>query len=94
MKKSEENQEKWRKLEKSGYKTKKSIHMPSETPGTHTHRWHMERNFGFVATFLHFFLFLFIFLDNVEKWRKVEKSEDNMKKTRRKRAWGAKALRL
>ena len=33
-------------------------------------------------------------LDNVEKWRKVEKSEDNMKKTRRKRAWGAKALRL
>ena len=54
----------------------------------------MERNLGFVATFLHFFLFLFIFLDNVEKWRKVEKSEDNMKKTRRKRAWGAKALRL
>ena len=60
----------------------------------HTHRWHMERNLGFVATFLHFFLFLFIFLDNVEKWRKVETSEDNMKKTRRKRAWGAKALRL
>ena len=26
MKKSEENEEKWRKLEKSGYKTKKSIH--------------------------------------------------------------------
>ena len=37
MKKSEENEEKWRKLEKSVYKTKKSIHMPSEMPGTHTH---------------------------------------------------------
>ena len=45
--KHEENEEKWRKMKKHeekseekwrimDYKTKISIHMPSETPGTHT----------------------------------------------------------
>ena len=44
----------------------------------YTHRWHMERNLGFVATFLHLF---FIFLDNFEKWRKVRQHEENKKET-------------
>ena len=31
-----QSEEKWRKVKKSDYKTKISIHMPSEMPGTHT----------------------------------------------------------
>ena len=102
MKNREENEETWRKIEKSEEKwlqNKDSIHMPSETPDTHTQMAHGKKswNLGFVATFLHFFCFCSFFstmLKSGEKLRKVEKNEEIMKKKRRKSAWGTKALRL
>ena len=56
---------------------------------THTHRWHMERNFGFVATFLNFSGFFSTMLKSEEnkekwrKWRKRKKSEENEEKWRK-----------
>ena len=94
MKKSEENEEKWRKLEKSGYKTKKSIHMPSETPGTHTHTQmaHGKKSW-FCSNFSSLFCFYSFFstmLKSGEKWRKVKttwrKQEGNVHGERR--LWG------
>ena len=45
----------------------------------YTHRWHMERNLGFVATCQHFFTFL----HNSEEWRKIKKSEENGEKKKK-----------
>ena len=59
----------------------------------YTHRWHMERNLGFVATFLHLSPQCWRvkkmkkseenakneekWSKNEEKWRKAKKSEEN-----------------
>ena len=79
MKKSEEKwrnmKKKWRKMKNNGLQNK-DFYPHAIWDAWYTHRWHMERNLGFVATFQHFFTFL----HNSEEWRKIKKSEENEEK--------------
>ena len=85
MKKSEENEEKWRKLEKSGYKTKKlfTCHL-RRLVHTHTQMAHGKKSW-FCSNFSSLF---FVFIHFSRQCWKVEKSgekwrqhEENKKET-------------
>ena len=72
------HEEKWRKMKNSEEKwlQNKDFYPHAIWDAWYTHRWHMERNFGFVATFLHFSSFFSTMLkseeneEKKEKWRK------------------------
>ena len=78
VKKNEETwKQKWRKMKNNGLQNK-DFYPHAIWDAWYTHRWHMERNLGFVATFLHFFHF------SPQFWR-VEKNKEKWRKWRKKR---------
>ena len=82
MKKMKKSEEKWTNMKKSEEKwlQNKDFYPHAIWDAWYTHRWHMERNFGFVATFLHVSPQCWRVKKNGEKQRKVKnmkKSEEN-----------------
>ena len=87
VKKSEEKWKKGRKMKKMKKSEEKWLqhidfypHAICDAWYTHTHRWHMERNLGFVATFLHFSPQYWKIEKKEEKWRKIKKNEEKWRK--------------
>ena len=84
--KVKKNAEKWRKVKKKMKKSEEKWLQNKDFyryafwdawyTHTHTHRWHMERNLGFVATFLHFSPQYWKVEKKEEKRRKVKKNEE------------------
>ena len=80
MKKMKKSEETWRKVETCDYTTKISEMPVTNTHTQMAHGWHMERDRGFVATFLHLSPQCWKSEDNEEKWRKWRKRKKSEEK--------------